>query len=303
MADFLTHQLFGQKVFITEEAVPLVLRREDTPAYLWGQQGPDLFFYRRAITGRPLAPLASRLHSESPGPFFDSAARYVQAQQGRFKEISMAYFAGLLCHYVLDRDIHPYVNARAKDFHARRPDLSLQALHIQIETDMDMDLYALWRKAPIRDFHPWDDYFLDDAQREAVARMWNGLLLEVYKLSLDPGEVPAALDDTLTYAKMLYRGGSPLHLLAVGAETLISNKGVLSGRVKHRRPRWDSLNLGAAPWTDARGQVRTDTVPDLLARAEGEVRQLMADYTAMWAAGEVTPLVFAENYSGTPIPG
>lgn len=300
MPDFLTHHLFGQALFPTQEVMSLVARREDTSVYLWSQQGPDLLYFRGAITGQPLGALATRLHREAPGQFFYSGARYVAAQEGRVREIAMAAFGGLLGHYVLDRTLHPYVLARQQELGGVYPGLGPQALHIQIETDLDTDLHALWRKAPVSQFRPWDQLALDDAQRELLARFWTQLILDSCKISIDPAQIIKALDDGLFYQKLLYRGGGGVRLAARGVEVFLGGRGTLSGRVKHHRPRWDSLNLGGAPWVDLRGSTRTDTVPQLLAQAQTQTRQLMADYLAMWEQGEIQYRIFEETYLGQP---
>lgn len=300
MPDFLTHHLFGQALFPTREVMSLVARREDTPVYLWSQQGPDLLYFRGALTGQPLGPLAGRLHREAPGQFFYTAARHVAAQEGRIREISMAAFGGLLCHYVLDRTLHPYVLARQKDLQKLYPKLGSQALHIQVEADMDTDLHALWRRAPVSQFRPWDDLELDDAQGELLARLWTQVLIDSDKISIDPAEIRQAFRDGLTFQKLLYQGGGGVQLAARGVELFLGGRGTLSGRVKYRRPRWDSLNLGAAPWVDIQGNTRTDTVPQLLAAAQVEARRLIGDYLAMWETGEVRYRIFEETYLGQP---
>ena len=196
--------------------------------------------------------------------------------------------------------VHPYVAAKQQELAPLWPDLCPAGVHYQIETDLDTDLCALWRKAPIRSCRPWEELGLDPVQREEIGRMWSVLFGQVCRLSLDPQEAVKALDDTVSILKITYRGGKPTHFLARGLEVFTGKKGALSGHIKARRPQWDSLNLGGSPWKGPDGEVRTDTVPQLLEQAERDARKLLADYGAMLAAGEIKYRIFEENYSGRP---
>lgn len=300
MADFLTHQLFGETVLPMAEAAPMVTNRDDISVFLWGNQGPDPFFYRKALTGQPLAPLANRLHNEDPGRFFYAAARFAALQEGRFRQVSAAYLAGLLGHYALDCAIHPYVAARQKDLKKICPGFGPSALHVQIETDIDNDLFVWYRKKPVSGFAPWEQYRLDDVQREVIDRLWRTAAAEMCDTNLAPGDAISALDDQLRLIKLTYKRGIT-HAVAQLADVFAGGKGSLSSHVKYRRPRWDSLNLAGRGWRDLDGIPRVDTVPDILAQARAAQAELLRDYNAMLETGDIRYRIYEKNYGGERI--
>lgn len=69
-----------------------------------GLQGPDFFFYYNPFFKTPVGGLGERFHRQSGQDFF--AGVCAQAES----EAALAYLYGLLGHYCLDSQCHPYVN-------------------------------------------------------------------------------------------------------------------------------------------------------------------------------------------------
>lgn len=131
MPDILTHLLLAEKVHeylhgqgeagdsIAQAAAAAISSRPDL--FRFGSQGPDIFFYHNFWPWRrkkSLSKLGNRLHVEKTGTFFIESFNYLktkkeEAGKGKTKDNDFqaifAYLCGCICHFVLDRNAHPYI--------------------------------------------------------------------------------------------------------------------------------------------------------------------------------------------------
>lgn len=286
MPDFAIHAIFGERLLPLEQVQTAIAGEEALAAWRWGLQGPDPLFFRKATY-----PVGSIMHRGAPeGMFRAMTARLAGLPEGPERDTARAWLWGLLAHYVLDRTVHPYVYARTEEMARRMPGSTGNACHYQIESDMDADfcLYAHRRKVSALDprqgmaLHPW--------QKECIAGMMAaGAAAKGAALPVPDGQ--KALDSCAAAQWLLFRGGAPVRAAARGLELLLGKDRQLTSHVKGRRPRWDSLNLGCAPWTDPwDGSTRTQSVPDLVALAQSAVLPLMEELARRLARGEAGTL-------------
>jgi len=82
---------------------------------LAGAQGPDPFFYygkgpfRRRADQQAVSDFGTVLHAMDPSEVFPVLAERAVEERGGRRNIAFAYIYGLITHYVLDRNYHPYV--------------------------------------------------------------------------------------------------------------------------------------------------------------------------------------------------
>ncbi len=93
-----------------------------------GLQGPDPFFYYNFLWDTPIGRLGNQFHSQSGQAFFTHACKAAGSEAAR------AYLYGLLAHYCLDAQIHPYVQQLVDIGEAR---------HVALESEFDRFLLAL----------------------------------------------------------------------------------------------------------------------------------------------------------------
>lgn len=92
MPNFITHSIHGMKV--------LNLSLSEAPnVFLVGCQGADIFFYKYVKYGK-------LLHEKPPESFLQCLVRNSKT------EIQNLYSLGYMCHTVLDKVAHPYINQR-----------------------------------------------------------------------------------------------------------------------------------------------------------------------------------------------
>lgn len=95
-----------------------------------GLHGPDFLFYHDFIKKTPLGHLGTAYHEQSGQDFFSRACAQLRQNPS---EAAFAYLHGLLAHYCLDSQCHPFVYAMTDD-----TDLG----HSELETEFDRYLMA-----------------------------------------------------------------------------------------------------------------------------------------------------------------
>ncbi len=142
MSGFLTHYLIGieSRDKLSDNYIKTVIMKHNH-AYLIGLHGTELLPFnmrsmsRHALTYRTNA-ASSRNHEDAA--LFNSMLEYISAAQGAQRDICIAYLAGFLCFYAIDRAASPYISYRviqgsslnANNRHER-------TLRTEIETTID----------------------------------------------------------------------------------------------------------------------------------------------------------------------
>ncbi len=124
MPDIVAHVSMGNKVLAmldTEIAACI-----DPSVFRFGILGPDPYIYYRFFAPFFRCGVNKRgaiMHREKTGVFLTELAK-VSGENGMF-----SFLAGFLCHFALDANAHPYINAKAK---------GNSNLHTAIEHKLDM---------------------------------------------------------------------------------------------------------------------------------------------------------------------
>ena len=114
MADFLTHILLANAVLERLESRRILEGvNQRRSLYYLGAQGPDpLFFYNCfPASGRGLlSGLGDRMHRKKTGAFLHEGFKRLQnvSYEKAWTDLAV-YLSGYICHFTLDRMIHPYV--------------------------------------------------------------------------------------------------------------------------------------------------------------------------------------------------
>ena len=74
MADFFSHDLFGERMLAHLPAAAQSAAALHSAAYHWGLHGPDPLFFHKVALGSPLHKLGNRMHSERTGELFAAFA-------------------------------------------------------------------------------------------------------------------------------------------------------------------------------------------------------------------------------------
>ncbi|MGN0466456.1 MAG: zinc dependent phospholipase C family protein [Lachnospiraceae bacterium] len=130
------HNVFGEKVReqFPEEIRQCIQQYED--CYKWGLQGPDFLFFCNIPTGKKIKKMGHRIHRQSLDIYLQKIIPIVKERGVSSAE--MAYLLGFLCHFMLDSQCHPYVNAWKEEGYS----------HADTEKAFDQYLVKLDKKSP-----------------------------------------------------------------------------------------------------------------------------------------------------------
>lgn len=130
------HDVFGEKV---REQLPERIRQsihkyED--CYKWGLQGPDFMFFCNILTGKKIKKMGHRIHKQSLKTYLEKVI-FIASEKGADSPEAV-YLLGFLCHFMLDSQCHPYVNAWKEEGYS----------HADTEKAFDQYLIKLDKKIP-----------------------------------------------------------------------------------------------------------------------------------------------------------
>ena len=118
-----------------EKIKGIIERNRD--CYSLGLHGPDLLFYFKPLTANKINAIGYGIHERFASEFF-KRAKDIFEKRGK-READEAYLLGFLCHFALDSEGHPIVNAEMKDKNIS---------HTEIETAFDRHLLLKDGKDP-----------------------------------------------------------------------------------------------------------------------------------------------------------
>ncbi|HHW23113.1 MAG TPA: zinc dependent phospholipase C family protein [Clostridiaceae bacterium] len=148
MADFLTH------IILADEVVKRIESRriyegvnKKRSLYHLGAQGPDPLFFYDCFPGRgkgALKELGDVMHEERTGAFLLKGFGKLQdvSYDKRWMNIAI-YMCGFICHFTLDRLLHPYVFWAADQWIWGVDGTPVTVTHMQVETALDV---IYWRE-------------------------------------------------------------------------------------------------------------------------------------------------------------
>lgn len=155
------HYRFGS---LTLPSLPSEIRRtigRFRRMYDMGLHGPDIFFYYIPVTDTGNI-LGHKYHFQTGKEFFSRVCRMVRLEGG---EAAQAYLYGLLCHYALDAQCHPYVTAES----TKSP-----TAHVRMESEFDRFLLELDGKSPAHTQDLSTHIQLTPGECDTVAKFYPG---------------------------------------------------------------------------------------------------------------------------------
>lgn len=143
MPAFSTHYIFSDEMMdvIRQRAKGVKVNEW---AVIYGTQGPDFLFFHRLLPnmpGKSMMSTGSAIHRSDPSVLFAAMAEYLINGKNYDRDTVLSYFYGFICHYALDRNVHPYVYWAMEDI-KKKEHLTYHpfVLHNRIEFNIDMIL-------------------------------------------------------------------------------------------------------------------------------------------------------------------
>ena len=204
MPALITHHLFGEES-IDRLPQGVIASDEERIAFILGNQGPDPFFFHM-LTPRvsDCTLLAQVMHRSRMSRQFSCLRDGVSHLQPRDASLGRAFALGLLSHYVLDRNAHPFVYEQQFGIVESDPELEASGsqVHAVLESDLDVLMLQLKRDgATVEDYPPAGEIVTTDRINRVAGVLMSYVAGRVYGIDI-PAEkgtpILAAADGTVT---------------------------------------------------------------------------------------------------------
>ncbi len=259
MAGFATHILFGQDVLEEmEDRLFSSMAKKHRKVFAIGCQGPDLFLYNGAmLLSAYQKNLGSRMHGEGSGRYFACLLQEIwELGEAEAFQIGVSYFFGLLAHYTLDTQIHPYVNAKI----GFEPDVEYSGKetmpkHHRLEAAIDAKMLAVKKGILPSCYKPSEDLSITGEERRVLSGLISRSVSRAYHIRLREDTVSASIRmmrliaDSFFYhpdrrirfykkvEKPFIKGGFYSNLLI--ADSYLTEKDIMNTQKKCLRNPWD----------------------------------------------------------------
>ena len=248
MPSFNAHYLFAEhELDFIKKTFPEVKINEG--ALWYAAQGPDLFFFARLMPwmkGKNPMDIGDRFHEEAnPTQILTAMKKYINENPD--DHIAITIMLGFICHYVLDRNAHPYVYAiEEKIYKDGHEHWDRTWIHNVIEHNFDT--YFLMKMKNLKKANKFASYKIlpkDEEIALAAERVVSYLVPRLMDVDVDK-EYPRigyyAIKDTRTTMKLLNDPtGLKCKVLAGGIDLFVKKK---------QGPMAECFFVYPTPWTD-----------------------------------------------------
>lgn len=304
MPALITHHLFGEES-IDRLPAGIIGTDEERTAFLLANQGPDPFFFRvRTPRVSACMGLARAMHRCRVSRQFDTLRAGVTHLAKHDAHIGRAFVLGLLSHYMLDRNAHPFVYAQqwgVQDVDETLRDAGNQ-IHAIIESDLDVLMLQLKRDGATTADYPPESELVTTARINKVAgALMSFTGLAVYDIEVSAAEYGGAVADMKFAYSLIEPAGAPLSQLLGKVEGQIRGNSILAA-LAHRVttvPPVRSGNLEHRLWVNPfTHDPSTESFPELFDRALDDYAQVAERFIEGEPLEGITQRL---NYSGRPL--
>lgn len=301
MPALITHHLFGEES-IDRLPVGVITAEEERIAFLIGNQGPDpFFFHARSARASACMQLGNRMHAARISRQFAALRDGVGHLPERDANLGRAFVLGLLSHYVLDRNAHPFVYDQQWGIQRMDEDLARSGgkVHAVIEADLDVLMVQIKRNgATCADYPPVDELVTTDRVNKVAGALMSFVAKSVYGLEVGAADYGGAVADM----QLVYRLVEPAGSLASGIigrlEGLMTDYSLLAS-LAHRvtdEPPAGAGNLAHRAWSNPFTHAGSnESFPEVFDRALGDYRLAVERFLQ---TGNMEAVTGHMNYSG-----
>lgn len=301
MPALITHHLFGEES-IDRLPQGVIASDEERIAFILGNQGPDPFFFHM-LTPRvsDCTLLAQVMHRSRMSRQFSCLRDGVSHLQPRDANLGRAFALGLLSHYVLDRNAHPFVYEQ--QFGIVESDLDLEdsgsQVHAVLESDLDVLMLQLKRDgATVDDYPPAGEIVTTDRINRVAGVLMSYVAGRVYGIDIPAGEYGAAVSDMQLLYRTIEPAGSAKTRAIALVEGIVHDYSLLDGlahRVTTELPERTG-NLVHLTWKNPfTDEVSNESFPEVFDRALVDYECTVARFIE---TGDMEAVTGHINYSG-----
>lgn len=304
MPALITHHLFGEES-LNRLPDGIVTSDDERAAFLLANQGPDPFFFRfRTPHSSACMELGRVMHRSRMSAAFAALRDGVEHLQKHDARVGRAWVLGLLSHYVLDRNAHPFVYAQQWGLQEADPSLKSASsqVHAIIETDLDLLMLQLKRNgATVADYPPASELVTTERINKVAGALTSFTALSVYGMNIGANEYGGAVADMQLVYRLIEPAGSARSDLVAKLEGLTKDYSLFQALAHPvtAEPPAAAGNLSCQDWENPfTGKVSSESFPALFERALDDYGITAARFIE---TGDMTVVTQHLNYSGRPL--
>ncbi len=274
MASHMTHFYMAEKVLSRSLGKEREIMENYSDCFYLGCQGNDLLFY----SFFKFKGYAGITHTRGTYEIFKRMCEFVKKSE---RADLRAYLYGFICHYTLDRHIHPYVIYCAATYmHGFFPAKYRKSLHMMLEAGID---YVIQRDK-LEKKHPGCncDFILKTEQRACacLADMFTGAVDPIYGVDMPYEELLALPGRMLKYQRIFENKHSFKYGLLMMAGALMNYPSYIYGfrkpKKKYAKQDWMNLNRRIYPTVTGGSETSNLTVPEMIQNSIEDALRLIA---------------------------
>ena len=213
MPAILTHDFFGRDAADGVSSQVSLMSKDAHDAFMLGNQGPDPLFY---LVIEPRIGKQSRvgnlMHAARPAKLLLSLRDALSMLTKAERPVGEAYAAGFLCHYLLDRSMHPLVYANQYalcDAGVENLDMSDGSIvHAEIERDLDEMVLFEKRHETVATYRPYREVLrASDATLAIIDKLYFYMNLWTYSRTLEMDTYSHAVKSFRVLQRAFYVAG------------------------------------------------------------------------------------------------
>ena len=312
MPAIITHDFFGHDAIPAAASALGFGSEAESKAFILGNQGPDPLFY---LLIDPFISSESRvgelMHHARPTELLAAISEAASATVPSARGVARAYAAGFVCHYLLDRTVHPFVYYWQRALCAAGidglDDSDGGNVHAEIERDLDEAVLFGRRGLTIAEYRPYEEILIaEDSTLAIIDGVVFDAVLAAYGRVIDRRTFSHAVKSFRIMQRIFWSPtGKQRDLLGATERTLGGDRYSLVCAMSHRVRREGTSVFGNdehATWANPfTGEVRSDSFDDLYDRALSQVPEAFD----VLLSGEIDREAVARftggiNFSGEP---
>ncbi len=312
MPAIMTHDFFGRDAYSGVSAQLLLSTPEERDAFLLGNQGPDPLFY---LVADPRVGEQNRIgnvmHHVRPARLICALRDALSMLGSSERKVGEAYAAGFLCHYLLDRSVHPLVFSSeygicdaGVDGLDRRDG---SEVHAEIERDIDEMVLYMKCHQTVRTYRPYREVLCgSDEVLATIDKLYFYMGLWTYSCTLDLDCYTRAVKSFRRVQRLFYTPSLAKARILAPVEKAFGHKRYSLYRAMAHRDRAESVSdfgndehrLWENPFTR---EVLTDSFWDLYEEALDQVFEAVNRFLVpSFDLADAERLTHNLNFSGQP---
>lgn len=255
MPALITHYLFGTEIL--EINKQFASTKDEYDAFRWGMQGPDIFFFvlKRLSGEYKLNKMGIEMHNKYIAQPIEAMIKYLSTCEGAEYGIVYNYIGGYLCHYALDRNMHPYVYYAVDTMCGEdKTPVRQSYYHRVIETALDIIFLREKQEKTVYEYGIKKIIEKNYISQDIIAKMYRSVFNDVFGIDIEENFIKKAFSGYRFVISFLFSPFGVKRAIVRMAEFFIGMKYKLISSLSHtlmEDDKYDYSNSCKALWINS----------------------------------------------------